>query len=138
MFKTILVAVDLNEMAGAERLAAAARLLASGGGAIHVINVLPPMGMPMVGAAFEPEHERKAQAEAQATLRDWVSKALPEGTQAHVATGTIYDIVLREAKQIGADAIIVGAHRPELKDYLVGPNAARIMRHANQSVMVVR
>ncbi|MEO0863555.1 MAG: universal stress protein, partial [Pseudomonadota bacterium] len=36
------------------------------------------------------------------------------------------------------DAIFVGAHRPELKDYLIGPNAARVARHAQQSVFVVR
>ena len=52
--------------------------------------------------------------------------------------GTIYDSVLRMADKIGADVIVVGAHRPELRDYLVGPNAARITRHANQSVIVIR
>jgi hypothetical protein len=30
------------------------------------------------------------------------------------------------------------AHSPDLKDYLLGPNAARVVRHANQSVMVIR
>ncbi len=32
----------------------------------------------------------------------------------------------------------IGSHRPELKDYLLGPNAARVVRHANCSVLVVR
>jgi nucleotide-binding universal stress UspA family protein len=32
----------------------------------------------------------------------------------------------------------MASHRPELSDYLLGPNAARIVRHAKQSVLVVR
>ena len=36
------------------------------------------------------------------------------------------------------DLIIMASHRPELQDYLLGPNAARVVRHANCSVLVVR
>ena len=32
----------------------------------------------------------------------------------------------------------MASHRPELRDYLIGPNAARVMRHADASVLVVR
>jgi nucleotide-binding universal stress UspA family protein len=55
-----------------------------------------------------------------------------------VATGTIYDQIIQSADTFGCDAIVIGAHRPELKDYLVGPNAARVVRHATQSVFVIR
>jgi nucleotide-binding universal stress UspA family protein len=34
--------------------------------------------------------------------------------------------------------IVLASHRPELKDYLLGPNAARVVRHAKCSVLVVR
>jgi nucleotide-binding universal stress UspA family protein len=34
--------------------------------------------------------------------------------------------------------IVMASHRPELKDYLLGPNAARVVRHAECSVLVVR
>ncbi|MBT6187404.1 MAG: universal stress protein, partial [Rhodospirillales bacterium] len=30
------------------------------------------------------------------------------------------------------------SHRPALKDYLLGPNAAQVVRHADVSVLVVR
>ena len=36
------------------------------------------------------------------------------------------------------DLIVMASHRPELKDYLIGPNAARVVRHADCSVQVVR
>ena len=32
----------------------------------------------------------------------------------------------------------MSANRPELKDYLLGPNAARVVRHSDVSVLVVR
>jgi nucleotide-binding universal stress UspA family protein len=34
--------------------------------------------------------------------------------------------------------IVVGAHKPDLSEYLLGPNAARIVRHSKCSVYVVR
>jgi nucleotide-binding universal stress UspA family protein len=32
----------------------------------------------------------------------------------------------------------MGSHRPNMSDYLIGPNAARVVRHAPVSVLVVR
>lgn len=139
MFRKILLAVDVNALEGAERLAEAARLLcAPGGGEIHLINVVPSYGMAIVGAAFDPAHNQQLLEAARAELERWAATALPEGTALHVVQGSVYDSVLRLAREIGADAIVVGAHRPELRDYLIGPNAARIVRHADQSVFVIR
>ena len=42
------------------------------------------------------------------------------------------------ADETNADLIVMASHRPELKDFLLGPNAARVVRHANCSVLVVR
>ena len=56
----------------------------------------------------------------------------------NVTQGTIYHEIIKAAKEVGADAIVVGANRPALSDYLVGPNAARVVRHAPQSVLVIR
>lgn len=55
-----------------------------------------------------------------------------------VGRGTVYEEILRIAGEIGSDLIVIGSHRPELKDYLLGPNAARVVRHADCSVLVVR
>ena len=63
MFRKLLLAVDINAMEGADRLAQAAKLLAAGDGAeIHVINVVPGSGMNMVGAAFEGDYNREAKS----------------------------------------------------------------------------
>jgi universal stress protein F len=59
-------------------------------------------------------------------------------TRRIVAEGRIYREILKAAQTIQADLIVMGSHHPELKDYLLGPNAAKVVRHADCSVMVVR
>ena len=46
--------------------------------------------------------------------------------------------VLRMAEEIGCDLIVMAAGNPSLARYLLGPNAARVVRHANCCVLVVR
>ena len=55
-----------------------------------------------------------------------------------VAQGTVYKIVIDTADGIGADLIVMASHRPERRDYLLGANAARVVRHSEKSVLVVR
>jgi nucleotide-binding universal stress UspA family protein len=59
-------------------------------------------------------------------------------TQRIIAEGKIYREILKAAQTVPADLIVMGSHHPELKDYLLGPNAAKVMRHADCSVLVVR
>lgn len=141
MFSTILLAVDLNDPEGAARPAKAAQHLAQfEGAALHVLSVLPDLNSAMVGAYLGKDHAKRAAEEARSLLETWTATTLPEVTHdhLHLGQGTIYDTVLKTADRIGADAIVVGSHRPVLKDYLMGPNAARIVRHATQSVFVIR
>jgi nucleotide-binding universal stress UspA family protein len=51
---------------------------------------------------------------------------------------SIYDQILALAQEVGADLIVVGSHRPAMKDYLLGTNAGRVVRHATCSVLVAR
>ena len=55
-----------------------------------------------------------------------------------IAQGTIYEEIIRAGDEISADLVIVAAHRPSLQDYLLGPNATRVVRHFKRSVLVVR
>jgi nucleotide-binding universal stress UspA family protein len=52
--------------------------------------------------------------------------------------GSVYDEVLKEGVEFKADLIVVGSHRPNWSTYLIGSNAANIVRHALCSVLVVR
>ncbi|MEY8117350.1 universal stress protein [Falsihalocynthiibacter sp. BN13B15] len=55
-----------------------------------------------------------------------------------IATERVYDEILRIAAKTKASLIVAGAHKADLKDNLLGPNAASIVRHANCWVSVVR
>ncbi|MCT4610170.1 MAG: universal stress protein [Pelagimonas sp.] len=140
MYEKILLAIDLNDPEGAARIAVkGAQLAQLAGGALHVVNVLPSMGMSMVGSAFGPEHTKQMVAEAHEALNTWAAGALEgHSVTTHMAQGSIYDQILKTAQTLEVDLILVGANRPELKDYLIGPNSARVTRHAAQDVLVVR
>lgn len=141
MFKRILLAVDLNQSKGKKRTADAAVLLAQSCNAeLHVLTVLPDTGLPVVSMSLPKDHANQIKQEAIGLLNEWAKDVIPEelNVQMHVGHGTIYDQIIKFAKSLNADAIVVGAHSPELKDYLVGPNSARVVRHSYQSVFVIR
>lgn len=141
MFAKVLLAIDLNEAEGSVKAAKAALMLtAQSDGELHVINVLPDTGMAIVGASLGADLRDRVMTEAKTALVAFAEANLPDvPTEAlHILQGSIYDRIIHLAEEIGADTIVVGSHRPEFKDYLVGPNAARVVRHADQSVLVVR
>lgn len=141
MFKNLLLAVDINAPEGASKTARVATSMARTDGAtLHLLNVVPDSGMAIVSASLGPEHISEVVAKAHSELEAWASEKLPDDipVKIHITEGTVYDQIIKSAEKLDIDAIIVGSHRPELKDYLIGPNAARVARHATQSVFVIR
>lgn len=141
MFKSILLPIDLaSEASWKKPLELAVELARDRGGMLHVVSVLPDFGMSVVGSYFDKDFEGAALKDMSGQLKAWASRNVPEGIKAdvHLAHGSIYDEIMRLADKLGCDAIVLAAHRPELRDYLLGPNAARVVRHAKQSVLVVR
>ena len=55
-----------------------------------------------------------------------------------VRSGAVYHEVLEEAQAFNADLIVIASHSPGFATYLLGSNAAKIVRHAECSVLVVR
>ena len=141
MFKNLLLAVDVNAPEGATKSAEAAISMARAHGAVlHLLNVVPDTGMAIVSASLPADHVAHALDVAHAEMDKWAAATIPDDveTKVHIAEGTVYDQIIKAANKLSVDVIVVGSHRPELKDYLMGPNAARVARHADQSVFVVR
>ena len=138
--KTILLPIDLNAPAEAARALAEALSLLGPDGILHVVSVMPDFGMPQVSGYFRKDYEKEMMAGFGDALRDWVAQNVPDAVEVHphILQGTIYDEILRAADKLAVDLIVMASHRPELSDYLLGPNAARVVRHARQSVYVVR
>lgn len=141
MFRAILLPVDLSSDPSWRRAApVAVRMAKADGIPLHVVTVLPDFGMSMVGSYFRPDFEVTALHEVGEALTRWIADHVPETVEVHphVLHGRVYDELIRAADRLEADVIVMGSHRPELSDYLLGPNAARVVRHARQSVFVVR
>jgi len=142
MFKTVLLPVDLSSPQSWEKaLPAALRLADAQDAVLHVVTVVPDFGLSVVGGFFEEGFEKRALHEVGEQLSAWVAEHVPEDkveVHPHVLHGRVYDEIIRAADRLSVDAIVLGSHRPDLADYLLGPNAARVVRHAKQSVFVVR
>lgn len=141
MFKKILIPVDVDEEATWKKAAeVAAHMAESSGAELHVITVVPDFGLSIVGSYFPEDFEVKALKKAGEELDKFVTSHFSGkiDVHAHVAHGKIYQEIISAADKLECDAIVMASHRPELKDYLVGPNAERVVRHATQSVVIVR
>ncbi len=143
MTKSVLCAVDIsNGNLDAGVLQRAATLADLDGAQLDVVTVLPDFGESWVSGFFDSGFHDKALEQAQAKLSELCIAALGDERNARirhvVATGTAYQEILHTAKEAGSDLIVIGAHKPDLKDYLLGPNAARVVRHSTVSVYVVR
>lgn len=143
MTKTVLCAIDINRPdEEAPVLEMAKKLADLDGSQLDVITVVPDFGASLVGAYFKEHDVETAKDGAADLLNRFAIKTL--GAVANtalrhvVAVGTVYEEVLKTAKLCKADLIVIGAHRPDFKDYLLGPNAARVVRHSDCSVYVVR
>ena len=141
MYKKILLPIDLAQGSSWKKaLPVACELARPSNAELHAITVVPDYGMSIVGSFFPKGYEQEAMDEAKAQLKAFLEQNVPTDveTQGHVAHGSIYEEILRVANELGCDLIVISSHRPELRDYLLGPNAARVVRHARQSVHVVR
>lgn len=137
----ILVAVDIDaDVDWTMTLPAAIRQAEAMDARLHVMTVMPDFGMSIVGQFFPRGYEKDMSDKIMKRLHERVAAVVPAGmaVQHIVAEGNVYEAILKMAERTRADLIVLGAHRPELSDYLLGPNAARVVRHAKCSVLVVR
>lgn len=141
--RPVLCAVDIsNKNRDIDVLKQAARLAELDAVQLDVITVVPDFGMSMVGTYFEEGHHDQVVGDARKMLDELVSEALGpkanEQVRHMVGTGIAYEEILKAAKAANTGLIVIGAHKPDFKDFLLGPNAARVVRHSDCSVYVVR
>lgn len=138
MFRSILAPVDVSVPSETQRLLTKAGALADQWGSdLHVVTVVPNVGMAIVGAQLDQNFEENSKTRAADELSALVSQSGVTAT-GHTLMGTVYDRVIALAEELDVALIVLGAHRPELRDYLLGSNAARLVRHSNRSVLVLR
>ncbi|MFI5012227.1 MAG: universal stress protein [Hyphomicrobiales bacterium] len=140
MFKSILVPVDIAEVDVARPgLDKAVEIAKASGATLKLVHVRSPVPYAM-NEYIPAEYYDSDEKAALKTLEGLAAKLDLPKERVSVASpfGSVYDEVLKEAAVIKADLIVVGSHRPNWSTYLIGSNAATIVRHALCSVLVVR
>jgi nucleotide-binding universal stress UspA family protein len=140
MFNDVLFAVDLDDEHSWKKALPKAIELCGDSGNLHLLTVVPAFGLSLISQYFPADFEQTTLTASKEALRAFIDKHVPEkvSSRAIVAQGRAYEQILRIADEIGCDAIVMAAGNPDLAQYLLGPNAARVVRHATCSVLVVR
>jgi nucleotide-binding universal stress UspA family protein len=141
VYKNILLPIDLGDTdSWSKSLPVSIEFAKLFDATLRIMTVVPDFGMSIVGSFFPEGYEQKVLEQARQTLHDFVSEHVPDTVKVQhvVGHGTVYDEILRIADDVSADLIILGASRPRAGKFLLGPNAARVVRDANCCVHVTR
>ena len=139
MFKTILVPIDIAQSERVKSALEAANKLALAHDSklvlLHVVEQLPGYVLTEVPKGFRDSMMEGATAEIKKFV---ATQELPATAQVLVREGHVYHPILSVAREVGADLIVIASHNPVMADYLLGSVAARVVRHAHCSVLVLR
>lgn len=141
MFKKILVPLDLNDQPATKLvIPASLNCVHAFGSELHLMHIIPDYGLKMVEDYLPNSWFKQQKEKSIATMKKTVEPLLPNDIEPHysVALGAVYDEVIAAAQRISADLIIMPATRSELKSYMLGANASKVVRYAECSVMIVR
>ena len=136
MYKTILVPIDMAHVAkGKANIELAAQHAAAGARIIllNVIEDIPNWAAVELPAGLLDKSRKSSLSELKA-----IATATGMEMEVEVHSGHSYNTILEVAEEKNADLIIIASHRPGLQDYFLGSTAAKVVRHANCSVLVVR
>ncbi len=141
MLKNILVPIDFNEPSSSEKVLPfvidEARLH---GATLHLMTVVPSLQYLSRTVELPTNIESVAEEKTKEGLSAIIKAQIPEeiSTRPHVRHGSVYHEILQVAEEVDADLIVMASHKPSAKTYLLGSNAARVVRHAQCSVAVIR
>ena len=143
MSRMILVPIDISDKEFTERIISHVESEARIDDAeVHFLTVIPSLPYyASLGMAYTAElpgmDELREGSETQ--LKEIAKQfSIPEDRMHfHVAEGSPKDKILALAKSLPADLVIIASHRPDITTYLLGSNAAAVVRHAECSVLVV-
>ncbi len=137
MYKTILVPIDLSHIVEGK---STLDIAAEHGGKdtkivlLNVVEEIPNWAAIELPAGIQDKSVETAQRELKAVAN---ASGL-QNVKVDVRVGHSYSTILDTAEDIGAELIIIASHRPGLQDYFLGSTAAKVVRHAKCSVLVVR
>ena len=146
MFNKILVAFDIaHEEQVPHLLKAAFEILDQSGGEICLFyadpNVLQGISTQQLDKQNIRHHKQEVKLAMESlmiSIKETCSKDEFEVIDCQTEHGSAHERILKQAKKIKADAIILMSKKPGFSSYFIGSNADKVVRHAKCSVFVIR
>jgi nucleotide-binding universal stress UspA family protein len=103
--------------------------------AVSIPTELPPEAYLMPPDEVTRVLERRARVDVDEAAKTLPSELIESSV---VAVGTPWQSICNTAKEIDVDLIVIGSHGYDVLDRVLGTTAAKVVNHADRSVMVVR
>ena len=134
MYRKILVPMALDHDVSPQTLKIARALRTDGGEiiALHVLEERQGSAMAVIPENLVEEGAKRAAALMAEKL------AGQDDVTPHFVEGRSYRTIVEYAENNGIDCIVMGSHKPGLRDFFLGSTAARVVRHAPCPVHVYR
>jgi len=136
MYRNIIIPVDLGHAERLQPMVDVARLLGGDGANVVLLNVVENLPA-FVVAELPSDLTTRTIEDARERLQETVAGS-GISAEIEVRSGHPATTILECAKDRNADLIVIASHRPGFGDFLIGSTAARVVRHAQCSVHVVR
>ncbi len=141
MYKKILFPIDLQHTKEAEcSLKVAIDEARRSKAKLRVITAATGFGMPIVASFFDEKIVKKALKEVARQLKAYVDQNIPNDIEssAVVVEGNPAELILKQAQIDKVDLIVMSAHNNQIENILLGSCAAKVVRHSDCSVIVVK
>jgi nucleotide-binding universal stress UspA family protein len=140
MFKSILVPIDVaHKSSWQTAIPEAVEKAKAAHGKLAVLTVVREMTAILGGVRSRLQLQSlmdEARGQLSAIVREYRTDGLKIAEE--VRFGSIGHEILAAATNRRINLIIMASHRPEMLDYLIGPNAAHVAVHAKCSVLILR
>lgn len=135
MYSNILVPIALDDDDGrVAKAIAVAKQLADNGARLtllHVMEAVPSYAISYIASDVLADTRK-------GVVTEMNRLAAEAGAKAEVIDGHSGRSILDYAEEHGSDLIVIASHRPGMQSFLLGSTAARVVRHAQCAVHVLR
>jgi universal stress protein F len=136
VYKTILIPVDMAHVAKVNTIIDTASAHGGSNSKIILLNVVEEI--PSWAAVELPSGIVDKSVQSSLEQLQALAGSTDTEMDVEVRIGHPYKTILEVAEEKSVDLIIVASHKPGLQDYFLGSTAAKVVRHATCSVLVVR
>ncbi|OOF65716.1 universal stress protein [Rodentibacter sp. Ppn85] len=141
MYNKLLLAIDLNNPKGSEKVVKTALRLAEHhpNALFRVVTIVEPVDDSFISAFLPKNFDKSLIAEVNKALHDFTAKHFPTNAKVQhiVAHGTIYEEINRIAEEKSVDLIIMlASSKPQSKG--LSNNTRRVAKYGNKPILILK